>query len=767
MKNLSRLSLALFALLISAPVVAQDTSALQNLEVITADNAAQLTQLDRLGGGTVNDLAWSPDGTKLAVATDIGLWLYDAADFGAAPLLFNADDALVTYGVAFSPDSRLLATGSFAVVRLWDAQTGEMLAEILGQQAEVREFAFTPDGSKLISGGRLSSIEIIDMDYALAKAGAANCTVTANGNANIRNAPSTNASRTEVLSGGSSAAVLTRSLDSEGMMWWRLESDNAPIHFPYKWVRADLVNASEDCNRVPLVIKAPQDENASYEYYSEFALTSDGKTLYTGNYGGNRDMIWRWDVETGQNLGTLTSKFPRPSDPGAPLVSDMSLSLDDTFLAVYGYWQQNGQVGTGVRIWNLYLGTEDLILDDRSDWRVWPYGDMPFHHDSAIVALPGSQASKGVQDGVLLWDVQPGQAQATLCCHNMYLISLAFSPDGQRLASVTPEGELVIWDMTAEKEAYRLTHLALNPTPLAFLPDENLLVDAGTGCQIIVRDVFSGDEQTARICPLDSEGFGDDVFNGTVAVSADGSLLADFTDLTLAWWDIENASRLGNIEFEPSDPRFPRMGLAWYDAAFSPDNQLLAYTDENLAVHLIDVQSGDEQAVIPVDAQRIAPLTFSPDSKLLVIVRDESPNIDLYDTTTGQRVKSLKAERNLHWYDANLVFNIDGALLVCPSGRNIYIWDVETGRQEVAIQTVDPVYSVALSPDGALLAYGTTSLLDAKTLHLWDLSAGELLVSLEGHTRLLDEVHFNAEGNLLVTRDRREGTWRFWGVRGD
>ncbi|MGQ9601053.1 MAG: WD40 repeat domain-containing protein [Anaerolineae bacterium] len=84
---------------------------------ISPDNAAQVVQLARWGKGTVNEVAYSPDGRLLAVASSVGIYLYEAGTL--AEVRFIETDAWVT-SVAFSPDGATLASGSWdGTVRLW------------------------------------------------------------------------------------------------------------------------------------------------------------------------------------------------------------------------------------------------------------------------------------------------------------------------------------------------------------------------------------------------------------------------------------------------------------------------------------------------------------------------------------------------------------------------------------------------------------------------------------------------------------------------
>ena len=56
----------------------------------------------RLGKGRISEIAYSPDGTRLAVASTIGIWLYDTAPHKEVVLL-TGHTSLVN-SVAFSPD---------------------------------------------------------------------------------------------------------------------------------------------------------------------------------------------------------------------------------------------------------------------------------------------------------------------------------------------------------------------------------------------------------------------------------------------------------------------------------------------------------------------------------------------------------------------------------------------------------------------------------------------------------------------------------------
>ncbi len=99
----------------------------------------------RLGKGRFPEIQYSPDGTRLAVASTIGIWLYDTTTYREVALITGpADDV---DNVAFSPDGKTLAGGSGdGIVQLWDAMTGELKRVVNGADSGVDNVAFSPDG---------------------------------------------------------------------------------------------------------------------------------------------------------------------------------------------------------------------------------------------------------------------------------------------------------------------------------------------------------------------------------------------------------------------------------------------------------------------------------------------------------------------------------------------------------------------------------------------------------------------------------------------
>ncbi len=107
----------------------------------------------------IHELAFSPSGQVLAVATSGGVFLYSVPGLeqtGAFTLSGGA------YSVAFSPDGRYLAVGTYPAVVVWDRESGEEIARHAGTFGNVYALCFTPDGGKIFYGAGDGTVAMWD-----------------------------------------------------------------------------------------------------------------------------------------------------------------------------------------------------------------------------------------------------------------------------------------------------------------------------------------------------------------------------------------------------------------------------------------------------------------------------------------------------------------------------------------------------------------------------------------------------------------------------
>lgn len=133
------IALMMMFLLVGIPAVAQDGyPLLEDLPPITPENAAQVAEMARVGGVLPGDLVWSPDGSILAAGTSAGVKLYDADDLTADPRLISGGK-----DVLFNPAGTILVSGG----QIWNARTGNAIASI--GTSDTREFS--PSGNILVT----------------------------------------------------------------------------------------------------------------------------------------------------------------------------------------------------------------------------------------------------------------------------------------------------------------------------------------------------------------------------------------------------------------------------------------------------------------------------------------------------------------------------------------------------------------------------------------------------------------------------------------
>ena len=120
----------------------------------------------------IEDMVYSPDGTKLAVAAGNGIWLYDAQT--GQELAQCAGHTHKVFSVAFRPDGEALASiagGHDGTIRIWDVHTGKNLRTFkhtvwngAAWDVVAWDVAFSPDGKTIVGGGANHKACLLDAD---------------------------------------------------------------------------------------------------------------------------------------------------------------------------------------------------------------------------------------------------------------------------------------------------------------------------------------------------------------------------------------------------------------------------------------------------------------------------------------------------------------------------------------------------------------------------------------------------------------------------
>jgi len=155
-------------------------------------------------------------------------------------------------------------------------------------------------------------------------------------------------------------------------------------------------------------------------------FSPDGKTLVTGS---DAKLTKLWDVETGNKIRTITSRFRS--------VHSAAFSPDSKTLAS----GTNG-VGEIIELRDTKTGRLSRLL--KADPEGEPVLCVAFSPDGGTLA-------SGSIKSVRLWDTKTGKLQATLKGHDGAVNCLAFSPDGKTLASGGDDKSVMLWDVTPAK----------------------------------------------------------------------------------------------------------------------------------------------------------------------------------------------------------------------------------------------------------------------------------------------------------------------------
>ncbi len=613
----------------------------------------------RLGKGGINIMRFSPDGTRLAVGTDVGVWLYDVPD-GKETALFTGHTGHVN-ALAFSHDSKMLASGGFSnpIIQLWDIETGTKLSKFTLTKStdSIEALTFSEDAKTLIdldmvgrirhwdieTGNKSSSSSMMQSHGAVVFSPANNMLASGHSDGKIRLWNATTGKRQATLTGH--ARLLKR---DDKDVWALAFSHDGKM----------LASGSHD-KTVKLWNTDNRKNFATFKGHNGWviavAFSADGSILASGD---TNKIIKLWDVNTKQERATLIGH--------TNAISALVFSPDGKTLA-------SGSYDGTIRFWNQDSGEEiSTFTVGHTEW----VKTVAFSENGTIL-------TSAFFDGTVnVWSVKTKRELTTFtAAQNENTNGIAFSPDATLLVSQ-----------------------GINGVTLAFRPHDFGYRGSGAGTRkpIQLWDITTGDHIPGPWQDLDRHANALAISPGNKILVAGIGHLGD-----ILAWDINTGEKM--FHFNVDTPFLRKL-------EFSPNGKLLASSGVHVRTPIWDVAT-QQEIITPLNMERAEVVVFSHDStRLAAGDHDRIIFGDITPTGMKEHGKILNSG-----YNQELIFSPNGDVLVTSKKKGwenlIQLWGVKNGWNLGTLSGhTEEITTLEFSTDGKTLASGSKD----GTVLLWD-----------------------------------------------
>lgn len=614
------------------PMAAARPPQIQGAAVITVDNVTDVVELARLGRGTINQVALSPDGTTVALATTLGIWVHNAASIAVVPILWiETPDVL---GLVYSPDGMQLATSNGqGEVMLWNVEDGSLIATLSAENPDslIHVVAFSPDSQTVAIGGQDGSLRLWNT--------ASNETTLFNGHT---------AAVTEVAFMPDGSQVVSVSNDLTIRIWdvaigtevasYAIEDDKGLASLAISPDGSLLIVGGEETG-IHIVSAATGERLAILTGHigqvNRLVFNPDGSVLASG---GIDQTIRLWDVTT---LGEIAQLMGHTD-----WIRGLAFSPDGSQLVSVS-WDNS------VRVWDVATAAQLDIAQGYTGRVV----SIAFSPDGSLIASADASIAGLLRLGssnVRLWDLNDLSERF----HSEQRDSLArvfFGPEGDAIASASNDGILRQWAVSDGRDlgygSGTLMSFNKDWTKALFRIYENDVIQV-----VDLQDTIEANRQLL----YGHEG----LINAAVMDSVDLLIATAGRDGTVRLWSAEDAHQLSSYS----------VGGHARSVAFNADSSLLAAGDSEGVVHVWSVDTDAEVHRLTGHTGSVESVTFSPDGSLLVSAGGDG-TVRVWDVTSGIELATF---HHTVGTVAQVVFNPDGTLLASGGDDGtVRVWGVK------------------------------------------------------------------------------------------
>jgi WD40 repeat protein len=402
-------------------------------------------------------LALSNDGGTLAVAgmdSHVVLWKpEDSAKFQNIIGRMAQSSSYSTQFITFSPDNTRLLVGADADLQLYDVATLKEVMPFGGHRGWVDYVAFSPDGQRLITGSAQINLhfkEVVTWDVPTWK----RFSMTSNRTPLVKNIGFPSPEHT-VFTGKNGNARLDFLELATGNLLGHINADPkqdlgargffAPGSRLYVLAGKDENgNAIERIYAVPsgrLLCVLPALVDLGSTSRRPIAFSSDERLVAL--FSKDDGLIHVIDTGTGkERLKTGRSPSPQPKSGGYRGIDDLAFSPDGKYLA------SSSAPDFAVRVWDLATGKERLLI--KTIESINTQGQAPPRKvlSPHFAWSPDSRVLAVGTDNIKLWELATLNSRRDFEGHEGAVRAMAFSPDGQLLASGGSDTTVLIWAVT-------------------------------------------------------------------------------------------------------------------------------------------------------------------------------------------------------------------------------------------------------------------------------------------------------------------------------